>query len=79
MIGQDRAKKQLSVGVYNHYKRITSGSGPNAQSRGQAIFGGALITDGDGDTAVERSTIANGWTPIISLCSYHRLYCYIYV
>src|SRR5438874_11799612 len=26
VIGQDRAKKRLSVAVYNHYKRIVSGT-----------------------------------------------------
>jgi len=29
VIGQDRAKKSLSVAVYNHYKRIRSGDGKN--------------------------------------------------
>ncbi|HEX7405993.1 MAG TPA: ATP-dependent Clp protease ATP-binding subunit ClpX [Candidatus Nanopelagicaceae bacterium] len=29
VIGQDRAKKSLSVAVYNHYKRIQSGDGKN--------------------------------------------------
>ena len=27
VIGQDRAKKSLSVAVYNHYKRVQSGEG----------------------------------------------------
>ena len=31
VIGQDRAKKVLSVAVYNHYKRIFGGSGAAAQ------------------------------------------------
>jgi ATP-dependent Clp protease ATP-binding subunit ClpX len=29
VIGQDRAKKILSVAVYNHYKRIQAGTGPD--------------------------------------------------
>jgi ATP-dependent Clp protease ATP-binding subunit ClpX len=32
VIGQDRAKKSLSVAVYNHYKRIQSGDGKNEDS-----------------------------------------------
>src|SRR5438067_206693 len=28
VIGQDRAKKTLSVAVHNHYKRILQGAGP---------------------------------------------------
>ena len=29
MIGQEEAKKVLSVAVYNHYKRITSARAPS--------------------------------------------------
>ncbi|MDN3357498.1 ATP-dependent Clp protease ATP-binding subunit ClpX [Actinomadura sp. DC4] len=32
VIGQDKAKKALSVAVYNHYKRIQSGSGTRDES-----------------------------------------------
>ena len=32
VIGQDRAKKSLSVAVYNHYKRIQSGDGKHEDS-----------------------------------------------
>jgi ATP-dependent Clp protease ATP-binding subunit ClpX len=32
VIGQDRAKKSLSVAVYNHYKRVQSGGGKRSES-----------------------------------------------
>ena len=32
VIGQDVAKKALSVAVYNHYKRIQAGPGPRARA-----------------------------------------------
>ena len=35
VIGQDDAKKQLSVAVYNHYKRIRSGGTLNAKGKSQ--------------------------------------------
>jgi ATP-dependent Clp protease ATP-binding subunit ClpX len=34
VIGQDKAKKALSVAVYNHYKRIQSGSGGGGRDEG---------------------------------------------
>ncbi|MDP9317629.1 MAG: ATP-dependent Clp protease ATP-binding subunit ClpX, partial [Actinomycetota bacterium] len=38
VIGQDRAKKILSVAVYNHYKRIQAGSGaPARPSKDEAV------------------------------------------
>jgi ATP-dependent Clp protease ATP-binding subunit ClpX len=36
VIGQDRAKKILAVAVYNHYKRIRSGSAKSAKTRSDA-------------------------------------------
>lgn len=36
VIGQDRAKKILAVAVYNHYKRIRSGSAKSAKTRNDA-------------------------------------------
>ena len=32
VIGQERAKKVLSVAVYNHYKRLRHGQGPRRRS-----------------------------------------------
>jgi len=38
VIGQDHAKKVLSVAVYNHYKRLNSGaSGGGSSTRGEAL------------------------------------------
>jgi ATP-dependent Clp protease ATP-binding subunit ClpX len=45
VVGQTRAKKVLSVAVYNHYKRIARSSPPAAESRG---VGGAESRGVDG-------------------------------
>ncbi|MGH3374472.1 MAG: ClpX C4-type zinc finger protein, partial [Actinoallomurus sp.] len=37
VIGQDKAKKALSVAVYNHYKRIQSGSGGSGGGRDEGV------------------------------------------
>ena len=37
VIGQDRAKKSLSVAVYNHYKRIKAGEGDLSGPRGHRL------------------------------------------
>ncbi|GAB2842655.1 ATP-dependent Clp protease ATP-binding subunit ClpX [Actinoallomurus bryophytorum] len=37
VIGQDKAKKALSVAVYNHYKRIQSGSGGGNGGRDEGV------------------------------------------
>jgi len=37
VIGQDKAKKALSVAVYNHYKRIQSGSGGGSGGRDEGV------------------------------------------
>ncbi|MCW2944558.1 MAG: ATP-dependent Clp protease ATP-binding subunit ClpX [Actinoallomurus sp.] len=37
VIGQDTAKKALSVAVYNHYKRIQSGSGGGSGGRDEGV------------------------------------------
>ena len=40
VIGQDRAKKSLSVAVYNHYKRIKAGDAALIDARPSAFFQG---------------------------------------
>ncbi len=40
VVGQDRAKKVLSVAVYNHYKRVYSKKAPRPPRPGQARAGG---------------------------------------
>ena len=51
VIGQDMAKKVLSVAVHNHYKRITqTGSGTGRQS-------GSLPLDHMADVEIEKSNI----------------------
>ncbi len=37
MVGQEAAKKALSVAVYNHYKRVQAGENGGAQGRDDAI------------------------------------------
>lgn len=37
MVGQEAAKKALSVAVYNHYKRVQAGENGGAQGREDAI------------------------------------------
>ena len=37
VIGQDRAKKVLSVAVHNHYKRLVHGEEPDQRSRGRQV------------------------------------------
>ena len=37
VIGQDKAKKVLSVAVYNHYKRIMAGSDSDGVTQGEII------------------------------------------
>ncbi|MDQ3620882.1 MAG: ATP-dependent Clp protease ATP-binding subunit ClpX [Verrucomicrobiota bacterium] len=49
VIGQDRAKKVLSVAVHNHYKRILHNS--------TVASGGALQMDALGDVEIEKSNI----------------------
>ncbi len=53
VIGQEQAKKVLSVAVYNHYKRIQHGAGQSAQA-GQAA---QTTQAGQDDVELEKSNI----------------------
>ena len=55
IIGQDRAKKALSVAVYNHYKRVHSGSSDVELSKSNILL---LGPTGTGKTLLAR-TLAN--------------------
>lgn len=54
IIGQDQAKKSLSVAVYNHYKRILVGGGDDADTAADAEA--ATLGDFD-DVELEKSNI----------------------
>ncbi len=53
VIGQEQAKKVLSVAVYNHYKRIQHGAG----QAGQAAQAGQTAQAGQDDVELEKSNI----------------------
>lgn len=62
VIGQDRAKKVLSVAVHNHYKRILSNAAMGKSSSGALSFGGADAGSAGGavsldDVEIDKSNI----------------------
>jgi len=54
VIGQDRAKKVLSVAVHNHYKRVQQSSAPSSSSSSR---GGSVALDPYADVEIEKSNI----------------------
>lgn len=57
VIGQETAKKQLAVAVYNHYKRINNLSG-GAKPKSRPQFGGTLLMSDE--KMDDKSNISNG-------------------
>ena len=58
VIGQDRAKKVLSVAVHNHYKRILhNGGGSLAGATGAEGAGGSSLIDPLADVEIDKSNI----------------------
>ncbi|CAL0319513.1 unnamed protein product [Lupinus luteus] len=57
VIGQDRAKKVLSVAVYNHYKRISHESSSPKWPAGDSSNGIASAIDDDDRVELEKSNI----------------------
>jgi ATP-dependent Clp protease ATP-binding subunit ClpX len=59
VIGQERAKKALSVAVYNHYKRVNASapSGPTATPSGASGNIGGTSSRGDDDVELDKSNI----------------------
>ena len=57
VIGQEIAKKQLAVAVYNHYKRINNLTG-GAKPKPRPQFGGTLLMSDE--KTDDRSNISNG-------------------
>lgn len=55
VIGQDRAKKVLSVAVHNHYKRILHNSGGLAAASGSAVASASV--DALAEVEIEKSNI----------------------
>ncbi|MEN9546158.1 MAG: ATP-dependent Clp protease ATP-binding subunit ClpX, partial [Verrucomicrobiota bacterium] len=56
VIGQDRAKRTLSVAVYNHYKRVLAASRSSAGSETSAVADGAAADDASA-VEIEKSNI----------------------
>ncbi|CAM9002798.1 unnamed protein product [Rhodiola kirilowii] len=54
VIGQDRAKKVLSVAVYNHYKRIYHA---NQKKGSEAESGSPIVFDDDDNVELEKSNV----------------------
>ena len=57
VIGQEDAKKYISVAVYNHYKRIMATSGSTAPTGTPAAAGTASPDAADDDTLLEKSNM----------------------
>lgn len=57
VIGQEDAKKYISVAVYNHYKRIMATSGSTAPAGAPAAAGTASPDAADDDTLLEKSNM----------------------
>jgi len=55
VVGQDKAKKVLSVAVHNHYKRIYNESSNKCSSK--SFVRGGVGTSGDDEIELEKSNI----------------------
>jgi len=55
VVGQDKAKKVLSVAVHNHYKRIYNESSKKCSSK--SFVHGGVGTSGDDEIELEKSNI----------------------
>ena len=59
VIGQDRAKKVLSVAVYNHYKRLSNNL-TSYQSSSPLLFHGRASTGDSEDDLQQQASVGNG-------------------